>query len=1053
MKKIIIFCVIFLTALYQNLAIAQTQQVQGTVSDKSGPVPGASVAEKGVSGNAVSTDENGRFRIALKGTSNTLLITGVGYIAREVKIAGQSSLKITLQEDNKTLDEVIVVGYNTQQKKVTLTGSASAISGPSIRKNTSASIQNGLVGKLPGFFAQQRTGRPGNDATTFYIRGVSSPNEGTNTPLVMVDDVEFTYEQLQRLDPNEVESITILKDASTTAIYGVRGANGVLLVTTRRGKTGPATISAKTEFTASQFTILPTYLDSYNSALLQNQAQINDNALAPVATFKPQWSDEDLELFKNGQDPYGHPNVNWKEALFKDYGSQYRTNLDVQGGTEKLKYFVSLGYINQGGQTRNYSKNQEVNGNFYHQRYNYRSNLDIGITKDLSMRFDLAGNYGEINQPSIYTPSINGNYNDPFYEYTSFYSLAPWAYPIKNPDGSWGYSNWQKTIGGGQYNAGNIIQRLTEFGYRRNIESNITLNASAVEKLNFITPGLSVKGTLAYTSNYGYYRSMSRQTAPSFIYNQATNTYAPRDNAVYDTPPLGLSYDPRFTYRALTAQAFLNYDRTFKKHHVTGMILYSRDSKTAQSADANFNFIPNNYLGYTASIGYDYKQKYLFQVNGAYNGSDRFDKSKRYGFFPAVSAGWNVAEEGFVKKNLEWLNQFKIRSSYGEVGQDKLPPGILYSYLQVYSPNNGIAQGDFGTQSTPVSGIQEGSLANNVTWERERKFDVGVDFSLLRSRISGTVDYFFNKRSDIITRRGTVSQIFGQDLAPINLTRTQNKGYEFELTYRDKIGKDFNFTLKGMYSLAENKILFQDEPDNPNRHQLYTGQSIGQVLIYKWDGFYSQEDLTDPAIPKPAGSVRAGDLRYADIAGNPDGSPDGKITEADRGFFAKPNLPSSTYSFQLGAGFKGFSFNVVFQGAANFNLRTNDSGILPFATNFLPIHQQSWTPELGNNAKLPLLTQNYNASSPQTYLSDFWYRSGNYLRLRTAEVSYTLPGKVTNKLKLQGIRLYANGNNLYTWSKLFNIYQLDPEATNGSTLQRMDYPPSKLYNMGISVTF
>ncbi|MBC8052928.1 MAG: TonB-dependent receptor [Sphingobacteriaceae bacterium] len=1049
MKKFILVCIIIISTLYANLANAQNKTVQGVVKDIQGAIPGISVVEKGVAGNGVTTDEEGRFRITLKGNSDVLVIKGIGFETQEVRVGNRTSITVNLETSKTDLDEVIIVGFGVQ-KKPTMTGAASAVSGESIRQNPSASIQNGLVGRLPGFFSQQRTGTPGGDAAAFYIRGVSSLNGSGNTPLIVVDDVEYTYDQLQRIDPNEVENITILKDASTTAIYGIKGANGVLLVTTRRGKTGPAKISFKTEYSLSAFTKLPEYLGSYESAVVYNQALTNDN-------LAPRWTADDLAKFQSGSDPYTHPNVNWQKALFKDFTGQSRSNLDLQGGTERLRYFISAGFINQDGQTKNYSNNSEVNGNYFHKRYNYRANMDLGVTKDLDLRFDLAGNYGEVNTPNIFFSSTNGNNNNAFYEYNSFLSLAPWAYPIKNPDGSWGYSNWQRQeSGGGNYNAGNIIQRLSEFGYNRSNESNITFNTTANQKLGFILPGLSVKGTLAYTSNYGYNRGMTRQRSPSFVYNPVNETYTPRDPAVYDTEPLSRSYTPRYTYRALTAQAFINYEGTFgRNHHVRGMLLHSRDNKVAQSGQSILNFVPEKTVGYTARVSYDYKQKYLLEFNAGYNASDRFTTDKRFGFFPALSIGWNVADEGFIKNNVSWLNQFKIRSSYGEVGQDKLNSNQAYSFLQVYSPNNGIYITDFGTSSNTMTGLQEGPPGNNVTWEVESKLDIGVDFAMFNRTVSGTVDYFFNKRSDILIPRQTVSEVLGADLPAANLGRTQNRGYEFELNYRKELLKDFRISLKGLYSFAKNKVLFNDSPPAQYAHQDGTGRSMGDPLLYKFIGFYTEaEALPNSGVPKPAVTPRPGDLKYADIAGGPDGGPDGKITNADRGFFGNPNLPNTNYGFHIGGGYKSFNFNLVFQGAKNFSLGASELGIIPFGSNVQPIHQQAWTPELGDNAKFPRLSLVPGASAPGTYNSDFWYKSGNYLRLRTAEISYAIPASIVSKMKVQGIRLYANGNNLITWSKIFDIYNLDPEATpNGRNGQYMDYPPSKMYNFGINVTF
>lgn len=1039
MKKIFFILIIQLVAVLQLQA--QNKVVTGLVKDASGNVAGASVIEKGLSSNGAVTDANGKFSLVLKGKSNTIIISGVGLVTQEVSVANQSTVSVRMESSEvKGMEDVVVVGY-AKQRKVTLTGAVSTVSGVELRENPSASLQNTLAGKLPGFFSVQPTGRPGADGATFFIRGQSSYNTGSNSPLIIVDDIEYSYEQFARLDPNEIESLSILKDASTTAVYGVKGANGVVIITTRRGKIGAPKISTRLETSMQQPTRIPKYLDAYETALLYNQAQINDNKINPQTGFTPRFSQTDLDHYKNGTDPYGHPNNNWKDILFKKFSKQYRANFDISGGTERVKYFISLGGLFQDGMVKNFSKAQDINGNYYHMRYNYRSNLDIKVTNTTDLRLDLYGNIGEINTPNVGSPF---GYNDVFYEYSSFLSLAPFNYPVYNPDGSYGYSNWQISGGGtsSSYNVNNIVGRLTHYGYNRNYENNMNLITSANQKLDFITKGLTLKATAAYVSNYGYSKSMTRDQFPSFIYNPVNGVYTPRDPNVYRVRRFFSGYGAGSTIRTLTLQGILNYDRTFGSHKVYGLALVSQGTDLRFSSNATYNFIPNNYRGFTGRVGYNYKEKYLFEFNTAYNGSDRFSKANRYGLFPAVSVGWNIAKEDFVKRNASFISNMKLRGSYGLVGNDKIGGSFTYYYLPAWNNSGSI---NFGTSSNTFNGIREGTLGNDqVTWEKEKKLDIGLDFGFFNNKLTGTVDYFKNQRYDILTTRGTVSAVFGQNLPPVNLGIVDNEGYEVELNYNGSIGKDFTYRLKGTYSVAKNKIAFADEPTYANAYQAFTGNSIGMQRVYRWIGYYT--DSTDIAkSPVPAIRPYPGDLKYADL--NKDGKIDGFDTEVT----GYSNVPNTTYGFQVGFSYKGFNFSAFFQGAMNFNVRAVAEAIRPFSANLTEVHKYAWTPELGDNAKFPRLSHLAGASDAIAYPSTFYFISGNYLRLKTAEIGYTIPKRWIKRLKLENVKVYSNGYNLITWTKLDKLYDFDPEISTNS--DRTVYPPQRTINFGLSVTF
>ncbi|HEX2629104.1 MAG TPA: SusC/RagA family TonB-linked outer membrane protein, partial [Chitinophagaceae bacterium] len=760
MKKI--FFLLMVICGFAINGIAQNREVSGVISDSSGnAVVGASVMEKGVPSNGTKTNASGRFSIALRSNSRTLVISNVGYEPMEYTISNNNDVAIVLKSSVGNLSDVVVVGYG-RQRKVTTTGAISTISGVELRENPSASIQNTMAGRLPGFFSQQTSGRPGADGANFYIRGISSYNNGSNTPTIYVDDIEYTYEQFARLDPNEIESVTILKDASATAVFGVRGANGVVIVTTRRGKIGAPQIAFRGETSLQQPNIFPKFLNSYDAALLYNQGRTNDGQA-------PLFSDADLAAYRDHTDPYGHPDINWKDVLFKKFSRQYRGNFDITGGTQNVRYFISAGYLYQDGMVKDFGSKVGVNNNYFNQRYNYRSNLDIRVTRTTDLRLDLSGNISTINVPQVGSP--NG-WNDVFADYGSIWTLAPWAYPINNPDGSLGYSQWARSpgTGGTVYDVNNIVGRLTYLGYTRTFENNMNLLGTVNQKLDFITTGLSLKGVLSYASNYANPEvTMSGGEFPSFIYDPVTGTYQPRNANVFRVRRLIRGNNNRSTIRILTTQAALNYDRTFAgRHHVYGLALFLQQSDTRGNTNAVYNFIPSNFRSYVARIGYDYKQRYLVEFNSAYNGSDRFAKENRYGFFPAVSAGWNISEENFFKNNIKFINRMKIRSSYGLVGNDKLG-GFAYYYQQTYgSAGNQVYFGN--PNANTGNSIYEGTLGNLlVSWEKEKKFDLGLEMGLFNNKFSITVEYFKNNRYDILTDRsgrtdsrfGSVSLVFG----------------------------------------------------------------------------------------------------------------------------------------------------------------------------------------------------------------------------------------------------------------------------------------------------
>ncbi|WP_345952845.1 TonB-dependent receptor [Mucilaginibacter sp. PAMB04168] len=1020
MKK---YLLIIIGLLCIQQLFAQQRTITGTVTEGKEKIPGVTVLEKNQN-NGTTSDGEGNFKITLKGNSQVLVVSSVGYLTKEVNVAGRSKLVIDLQPDAKGIEEVVVVGYGTQ-KKITNTGAISSIKGDDIRQTPTASIQNALIGRLPGFTSQQRSGRPGSDGASFLIRGLSTPNDGA--PLIIVDDVEFT-QPISELDPDQVESISLLKDAATTAIYGVRGANGVMVITTRRGKLGKPVVTLRSEAGFQTPTNQPHYLDAYQSALLVNEGYVN-------AGQQPLYNTRDLQLFQDGTDPYGHPNVNWTKTLIRPSASEFRENLNISGGVDKARYFISAGYLSQGGLLQNFDDpNSQVNTNYYYRRSNFRSNLDIQATKTLALKLDLSGAFNEINQPNI--GGRNGR-NNAFYEISDYNQLPPFAYPIYNPDGSYG-ANSATAINN------NIVGRIALSGYNRDYYNDITGNLKAVQKLDMLTKGLSAMINFSYNGRYQYWRSLTRGTAsgfPSFIYNPVTDTYAPKNNTSrIEKYSLVYGTNGGNSYKRLNYLASLNYDRTFGGNHVYGLALLNDQNAVTGTGD------PAALRGLTGRLGYDYKRKYLIEFTAGYNGSNRFPEGSRYGFFPAVAAGWNISEEEFFKKHIHFVDLLKFRGSYGLTGSDKVY-GNTYIYLQTYANGGSYSVGESNNSFT---GITEGALGNIVSWEKEKVTNVGMDLTMFKGKVTATVEVFRRYRYDILQPRASVPSLIGVDLPPANLWRVQNRGFEVDLGYNNNIG-NLNYSLRGNVSYARNKVLERDEPRQPYPWLSLTGQPMGTILGYTFLGYYTAADIADPKVAKPAavGAANAGDLKYLDRNG------DGLITTDDQTVLKYPNLPNTIIGFTPSFSYKGFSITATFQSALNFALRGIAESVVPFVNNFRDIHQNAWRPDNQENPSFPRIATNIGAttSHPANYVSDYWMRRGDYLRLKTMEIGYTLPAKFVNKFKFSGVRVYANGYNLATWALVDkNIYQIDPENNSGQDGSAF-YPQTKIFNFGLQLTF
>jgi TonB-linked SusC/RagA family outer membrane protein len=1050
MRKIILFFQIIITLLpaalqAQNTSNGPSITVTGTVKDADGVLPGASVVEKGMPNNGVVTNNAGKFKITLKGTSNTIIVKFVGDITQEVKVNGKAYMDVEMRANTHGLDEVAVVAYG-KTTRITTTGAVSSINASEIREVPTANVQNTLQGRLPGFFSTQSSGQPGKDASDFFIRGVSSLNPSGNQPLIIVDDIEYSYDQLQQINVNEIESISILKDASTTAIYGIKGANGVLVVTTRRGKSGIPKVNLRVEGGLQSNTITPVFLDAYHSALLVNQAEANDNIGSPNPK-QLSFTQQDLNLFQNGSDPYGHPNVDWYNKIINKYSYQTNANLDISGGNDQIKYFISGGALDQDGNVKSFPDPRgEINTNYYFERYNFRSNLDLKANKTLDLRLDVTTRFSDLNQP-LAQSSIGELYD--------FTKETPFTAPFLNPNGTFAYAY-------SPFNSAHLPTlnaRLASGGNQNSKRTDYNVLFNAVQKLNKITDGLSVTARVAYSSTEQYSMENTPTSAaiPSYHYDPTSKVYTLNPNGAYVFPSYAETGGTDIYTNDVNVQLFANYDRTFGgKNHVTGLLLFNQDANTT-FANNTLLFLdpttvgqPAKFRGISIRGGYDFEGKYLFDINAAYNGTDRFAAAHRYGWFPAMSVGYNIDKEKFFKNLFPVFGLFKIRGSYGIVGSDAAPGG-RYVYNQYYTQS--LNTYSFGESQQLYNQYYENSLANpNVVWEKQKELDLGLDMNLLAdNKLSVTFDYFHNVRYDQLITPAAVPEILGVGLPAVNLGKTQNQGFDGQIGYHSNIGK-VQFSTNFVFSYAKNKILFEDEPSPAYPYLARTGHSIGQPFGYHFLGYYTAADVAainsnapgHPAVPDNGEKIQAGDLKYADLNG------DGVINVLDERAIGNPSLPNTTLGLNLQAAYKGFSISVLLQGSFNYSFIVTGTGIEPFQSQFQPIMEKAWTPTNAANAQFPRLTQDpTTVNSPTFYPSDYWLVNAYYIRLKTLEVRYVIPTKAL-PFHLTTGSIYVSCYNLFTWDN-YDKYQQDPEISTNTVGDA--YINQRVVNLGVQLGF
>lgn len=1017
--------------------LAQNKVVTGTVKDATGlTLPGVSVLVKN-STNGVITGANGEFSIRVPNEQAVLEFKYLGFLSQQITVGNQSVIQVVLVESVNNLNEVVVVGYG-EQKKATLTGAVSTIQTKEILQSPVANVTNSLAGRLTGVTTVQASGQPGANGSVINIRGAAT--YGNSSAIVIVDGIERP--DFGQLDPNEIESISVLKDASSTAIFGIRGANGVILVTTRSGKVGKPVVSYSGNASIQTYTGIPKALSAYDNALLINEANRNDN-------LTETWTAEELQKFKDGSDPLGYPNVNWFDYVTKKYYPQTQHNLQVSGGTKVIKYFAMVGYLYEGGIFKEFDSPFGIKSTPDYNRTNLRSNLDITLSKNLTIGVILGGRLQKRYQPSG-LQSNSFSYDNVEGMISRILQTPSFAYPIMLPDGRIAQNPSVGT------NIWNPLAVLTRWGTRNDdfnaVESTFNINYN----LGSLVKGLSFKANLGYDS---YFNSTTRRNAnwAAYVYDRRTGDVTLSPDRQRDEPLSGLlvSYDGRISSNL---QGGLYYNRSFGKHTVTALALGTRQLVKSPGSSQT-TAPPSASQGVVSRVTYNYDNRYFAEFNAAYNGSENFPIGLQYGFFPAVSAGWTITNEDFMK-DISWLNLLKIRGSYGIVGNDNLSiDGTNQRFL--FLENYGTASG--GTSfnpawSRPNNGVQFGnpnSITNNlvsfissvgnpnITWEKGRKRNIGIDASFLKESIRLTFDLFDEKRTDILTARQSGLQTYGEIYPRLNIGEVYNKGYEIELDYQKRTGQ-FKYGLTTQLSFARNKVINRDEPQGRPEYQKQEGKRLGQFFGFVTDGFYDSQEEIDNSPKNLLGTSIPGDLKYIDV------NQDGVITNDDQTAIGYSRTPEYTYSVTPRLAYKGFSLSVLFQGVANVSsnviLTEQNNGQQMYG-----IQLGRWTPETAATATWPAL---HSRGNPYVNyrLNDFILQDASYLKIRNAELSWNVPATWLKKAKISSLRLFLNGQNLHTWTK-FRMY-LDPENINLSntsfSVQSL-YPSSRIYNFGLNI--
>lgn len=1019
------------------------RKISGRVTDIKGePLIGVNVTVDGDANGSI-TNMDGLYEIFVTKKSVVLKFTYIGFKTSEIRTNASTNIyDVTLEEQVNELEETVIVGYGTQ-RKISNIGAQSSMKMEDI-KTPSASLTTTLAGRLAGVVAVQRTGEPGKDAADIWIRGISTPN--TSSPLVLVDGVERSFNDI---DPEDIESLTTLKDASATAVYGVRGANGVILIKTKPGKVGKPTVSADYYESFTRFTKMVDLADGITYMNAANEAMRNDG----IAT---KYTEDQIRNTIAGKDPYLYPNVDWLKEIFNDWGHNRRVNVNVRGGSEKVAYYASVSYFNETGMTVTDKNIDTYDSKMKYSRYNFTTNLNIDVTPTTKVEIGAQGYLGEGNYPAISSADL----------YNAAMSISPVEYPKMF------FVNGEAFVPGTSTNNNfnNPYSQATRRGYDNLTKNQIYSNLRVTQDLDMLTKGLKLTAMYAFDV---YNEIHVHQDRAESTYN-FLDTSVPYDmngqpilQRIYEGSNV-LSYKQETSGNKKTyLEASLNYDRTFNDdHRVSALFLFNQQSKLLYPKGTLEDAIPYRMMGIAGRATYSWKDRYFAEFNIGYNGAENFSPKHRFGTFPAFGVGWVVSNEKFWQPLSKAVSFLKIRYTDGKVGNSEVSDR-RFMYLDQMKENGDYGY-KFGPNGTKWSGYETVNMAVDLIWEESRKQDLGIDLKLFNDDLSIVFDLFKERRENILLKREhSIPSFLGYNTsAPYgNIGIIENKGFDGTIEYNKRINKDWVIALRGNVTFNKDKWIQGELPEQKYEWMNQYGHNINGVKGYVAEGLFTQTEIDDMVrweslsdankaiTPKPFasqfGTVKAGDIKYKDL------NNDGQIDAYDQTYISRGDVPTTVYGFGFTVGWKDLSVGMMFQGVAGAERVLNGSSVNPFnggggSGNLYSNIGDRWTEEKPDqNAFYPRLSYGSETTSNINNFqkSTWWVRNMNFLRLKTLQISYNLPKPWVNKVHLKNAAVYVMGTNLFTLSR-FKLWDPELNTDNGAS-----YPNTTSYSVGINFTF
>ena len=984
-------------------------KIVGTVIDTLGePLAGVSILVKGTT-RGTSTDLNGNFVLTAPADA-VLVFTYVSFRTLEVPVNGRSTLNVTLEESDSALEEVVIVGFGTQ-KKISLVGAQSSVTAEKLQVPV-ANLSNALAGQLAGVVSVQRTGEPGFDNSEIWIRGISTFSQGLSKPLVLVDG---TPREMANVDPEDIESFTVLKDASATAVYGVRGANGVVIINTKKGTPGKPKISFRYYEGLTSFTKLPEFADGPTFMRMSNEAITNRGG-------QPLYSDEAIRMTEEGTDPDLYPNVDWMKELFSDFGSQRRANLNMNGGSDRATYYVGVNYFDEDGL---YKTDDLVryNSNVGYKRYSLTSNITTKPTTTTTVALGVQGYLANANYPASAQATI----------FENAYFVTPIIHPVKFSDG--------KIADVRSGSLQNPYAHLTQTGYANQWRNQLFSNLRVTQDMPFLLEGLSA--TAMFSFDVYNYTSMRRTRTPDTYLTTGRDADG---NLQFDQTAIGerfLSFSRNSTgERTVYIEGGLNYNKSFGKHDVSGMVLYNQSDMINSQASDFINSLPYRFLGVSGRATYGYDNRYFVEANFGYNGAENFAPDMRYGFFPSFGLGWVLSEEKFFEPWKDAVQMAKIRFSHGLVGNSQIDANRRFAYMSTIASQTGYSFGK--DMNNNYSGYDIGEYGVNVQWETAEKTNIGLDITTLSNALTFQVDYFKENREGIFLRRSAVPEYLGLQNMPYgNLGIIENEGIDGSFNF-NKRWTNFNLQLLGNITFNRNTIVENDVAATTYPWMERRGRKVGQRYGYQALGLFNSEEEVANG-PLHPGVVKPGDVRFQDI------NADGIINNFDQIPIGYGTIPELVYGFGFTVGYKNLSLSTLFQGVGNVDIRMNGEGVMPFQIglnrgNLLNNIEDRWTVDNPSQDVFYPRLSDGKINNNYEY-STWWLKNGRYLRLKNLQLNYALPQSLAKKISANNLNIYFSGYNLLTWSP-FEFWDVELGDGRGTR-----YPNVASYTVGISVDF